>query len=212
MSTEVGPLIAKAFKGQTKIVSRDGRTFLESKCVAHAEIVEDPDDFVNALDTDGINCVHGCALNGFLSTLEVLVQYGADPLQKTFDGIDALQIARSRGHHDITAYLENIEPVLRAVAERKAAEEQARLDLIARREAANQARREEMQAKMRAEEKARQMKADAKAAALKKAQLEAKAREEAARGIDPMERVIWAQERIDIDTRRHIGFFPRRPP
>ena len=46
---------------------------------------------------------------------------------------------------------------------------------------------------------------------MKKAQEEARLREEAASGIDPIMDCDWHTLPVQIDTRRYIGYYPRKP-
>ena len=51
----------------------------------------------------------------YTEVVKLLVDAGADPFERTVDGVDALVIARARGHRKIVEYLSDIEPILRRV-------------------------------------------------------------------------------------------------
>lgn len=102
-------VLAYVFKGHTRQRSdpASGKTSAYYVCDAHAEVVSDPDKYALAADDDGVTAVHACAINGYLDTLQVLVEAGgASPFaQVARSRVDALQMARRRGHCGVLAYL-----------------------------------------------------------------------------------------------------------
>ena len=97
--------LTQLFAGE-KNISTDPRTGQAAKmtftCHAHAVVAEDPEAFASAVDPDGVTGVHACALNGYVDTLKLLVEEGgADPFVQTRSGIDALMMARRRGHREV---------------------------------------------------------------------------------------------------------------
>ena len=73
-------------------------------------MVAEPEEFAAVIDSDGVTGVHACALNGYYDTLVQLVEEGgADPFVQTRSGIDALMMARRRGHRKILKYFEELQ-------------------------------------------------------------------------------------------------------
>ena len=111
------PNLAKLFSGHAQLVTAPGSeagaprtTTVIFLCNNHKSVVADPDAYSSVEDTELINGVHACALNGFVDTLKVLIEEGgALPFKKARGGLDALMIARRRGHESVLNYLSTFE-------------------------------------------------------------------------------------------------------
>jgi len=201
-------------EGQTSIdTDVTGRVYTGFHCKGHAKVEADPDPFSFAMDSDGFRGVHACALNGYLDTLRVLVeQGGAMPFVQTRGGVDALMIARRRGHRHVLDYLMQFEgdrgaELLGTI--RKSVEERRQREALANQEfdEGSLASAQELtleEALRRREERL----AEAMAKALEVSLL---VLEQKAKPVETLPRKIWRAEWVQLDQKRGVGFYPRKP-
>jgi hypothetical protein len=202
----------------------EGMTKVRFECSNHSTVADDPDKYAMVADDDGFSSVHACALNGYLDTLRVLVEEGgANPFAQTRHRIDALMLARRRGHASILEYLTDFE----------GRDGAARLSEIGDRVRERKRRTAEALAKLtktavesdESDEgsvvsdpgrptvtglQARAAKAaEARAAALAAAM---KALEQVpAKAIERLPRTVWRAETVQLDEERGMGYYPRKP-
>jgi hypothetical protein len=228
------PNLAKLFEGRVQLVTAqlDGTptrssaasaapgpaTTITFVCTHHKAVVADPDAFSGAEDGESINGVHACALNGYLETLQVLIEEGgALPFKKARGGLDALMIARRRGHESVLEYLSTYEgrggaqklvKIQQRVAERRRREAAERALLEGDFDGGSQSSGPSMtgeEAQKMREEKA----AVARAAALERSMLAIQ--QEEVKVVELLPRKIWRAEWAQIDDNRGVGFYPRKP-
>lgn len=206
-------LLALVFEGTSQLTgATDGsrRVVRVLTCGAAAAVAAEPELFAGATDADGVTAVHGCALNGYLATLRVLVEEGgADPYVETCDGLDASEIALRRGHVDIVEYLDTAHEVVAKIQAEKQAESdrQAHAEATRLEEAAR--RKQQHAERLVAEESARQTKAEVVRTAMKKAQVEAEKEAEKDAADTLTHKTVWRTVQIEVDPKRGLGFYPR---
>jgi len=182
-------------------------------CTAHQAVVDNPDFFAAATDSDGLTAVHACALNGYLDTLKVLVEdAAAPPFAKTRSGIDTLMVARRRGHRHILQYLVTFEGqhgAAKFLEIQQRVEERRRREEAAARLAQDGGSLDSMES-LSMEEAQRQREArmqEAKAAALEKSML---ALQEKVKVVELLPFEIWRAERVQMDKKRGVAYYPRK--
>lgn len=225
-------VLTHIFHGRTKqhLNPASGVTSAFYVCDAHSDVVSDPDKYALAVDDDGVTAVHACAINGYLDTLEVLVEVGgASPFaQVARSRVDALQMARRRGHAGVLAYLtsfqgkvgaQRLSEIATAVATRR--QEAAKAKAIAEGvvdsgdgnddDEASQATSLSAGALSAANAaQTRQAKAEeARSIALARS-MQAIAKE-AVEEVELLPRVLWRAEYIVMDNSRGVGYYPRKP-
>lgn len=197
-------LLRNLFSGSSQISSEDGRNKMVFNNNAHELIVANPEMYAAASDADGVNGVHACAVNGYLSTLRCLVECGgADPFSKTtFGGLDAEFIARRRGHRGVIQYLAELQKNGRKLFKRI----RARLEAARRgKDVPTLPPPPTISSETSKERRARRA-AEARARALKDAH-EAMLR---AKTTDGLPRIIWRNEWVQIDEKQSRGYYPRK--
>lgn len=202
-------LLCQVFDGRSQITKSNT---LRHVCCNHALVVENPGTYAQAMDiTSKITAVHGCAMNGYVETLRVLVENGgADIFALSADGVDALRIAQTRNHVDVVSY----------ILECHAEETQRRLVLPFTEEALaeqtrRQARSRDLQNSLaeqtRLEEERRKLLNDEK---MRIREREAQERAWRELGVVPVRRCRWRSLDIDVDDRKppltiRVGYYPR---
>lgn len=202
-------LLRQVFAGRSHITKSNT---LRHVCCNHALVIENPGTFARAIDTTSkVTAVHGCAMNGYVETLRVLVEKGgADIFAICADGIDALRIAQTRNHVDVVSYilecqaeecrrrlaLPGKEEALAELTQRQARSRELKTSL------AKQARLEEEKRKLLYEEKKR----------IKERAAQERAWREL--GMVPVRRGRWRSIDVDIDDRKpplkiRVGYYPR---
>lgn len=223
-SDPTGAILAVIFPGSTRYSTEGGRVKSRCVCDAAAAVEADPDRFSAVADDDGFTCVHACALNGYLDTLQTLIEEGgAAPFTTTRGRVDALMIARRRGHIAVLEYLssfegeggaEALQSITRRVAERRRREEERRRALTADDDEEEEEDMGAMAARaLAAAEAAREMKA-AKAAEAKAVAIEAGRKamlKLAPKTVELLPRRAWRGEVVQMDEKRGIGYYPRKP-
>jgi len=211
---------SQLFEGHLEIRTVDaktGRTEVRFVCDNHAKVIADPDRYSLAVDEDGICGVHACAINGYLETLRALVELGgASPFAQARGRVDALMMARRRGHHHVLEYLESFEgergaarlaEIAAQVEARRLREAGERAALLGEEEGsideAPTLDTEEIQAQKA--EKAAEARAAAVEASMRAIQASA------AKKVELLPRKIWRAEWCQIDDSRGVGFYPRKP-
>lgn len=217
------PNLAKLFSGHAQLVTAPGSeagaprtTTVIFLCNNHKSVVADPDAYSSVEDTELINGVHACALNGFVDTLKVLIEEGgALPFKKARGGLDALMIARRRGHESVLNYLSTFEGQGGA---QKLIKIQQRVAERRRREAAERALRDgdgtsqSSEPSMTMEEV--QKKREEKAAAARQEALDRSMlaiQQEEVKAVELLPRKIWRAEWFQMDENRGVAFYPRKP-
>uniref|UniRef100_A0A7S2W1F5 Uncharacterized protein n=1 Tax=Rhizochromulina marina TaxID=1034831 RepID=A0A7S2W1F5_9STRA len=201
-------------EGATSIDSdENGRAFAAFHCKGHGKVEADPDLFAFAMDRDGFCGVHACALNGFLETLQALVEHGgAMPFVQTRAGVDALMIARRRGHHHILDYLTQFEGeqgVERLALIRKAVEERRQREALANEEYSQESLSSVHEFSLEEAQRRREERlAEAKAKALEASRM---LFETKAKPVETLPRKFWQAEWVQLDEKRGVGFYPRKP-
>jgi hypothetical protein len=223
-------VLAHVFRGRTKhnLDPVSGITSAVYVCDAHSDVVTDPDKYALAVDDDGITAVHACAINGYLETLKVLIEVGgASPFTQVMRSrVDALQMARRRGHAGVLDYLtgfqgkggaQRLSEIATAVATRR--EETAKAKAIAEGvvDGGNEHDDESQATSLSAgalsavnAAQTRQAKAEeARSVALARS-MQAIAKE-AVEEVELLPRVLWRAEYIVMDNSRGVGYYPRKP-
>jgi hypothetical protein len=215
-------VLSLLFGGRVILKTRiDGSTFATFRCDAHAAVVANPDKFSSVVDEEGICGVHACAINGYLETLKVLVEEGAaSPFVQARGRLDALMLARRRGHEHIIQYLDTfsgeagqarLAAISARVGERRVRMAAARALLDG---AAGDASEEDPdldapEATTELEEQRTAKQAEVRSQAL--AASLAAIQKDAPKPTQLLPRKFWRAEFTQLDVARGIGYYPRKP-
>ena len=220
--------LAQLFSGQVQLRTdpASGLTRPHYVCFSHADVLADPDRFAGAVDEDGLTGVHACAINGFLETLQVLVELGgAAPFAQARGRVDALMIARRRGHKHILTFLTSLQgdrgsdrlaAIAASVAERRAKEAAEKAALLSNDDAGDDggaSLASSLAAQTTASEASVARRVE-KAAAARQAAVERSLKAIAKEQVEELEllpRVAWRGEMIVTDNSRGVGYYPRKP-
>jgi hypothetical protein len=218
------PPLSSMFCGRTIL-----RTFSKTstratfQCDYHSAIVANPDAFSLAVDDDGCTGVHACAINGYLNTLKVLVEEGAaSPYAKVSGQVDALVLARRRGHKAVLEYLisyadqegrARFVEIQARVAERRA-RKAAVAALLERDEGLNDddddasTSQPSVTTAVLAEQRTAKQ-AEARTQALKASM--AAIQQDTVKPVELLPRKFWRAEYAQLDDARGVGYYPRKP-
>jgi hypothetical protein len=222
----VSQKMSMLFEGRPmlKTDSKEGSniTRVHYYCDNHRAVVADPDAFAMIVDEDGVTGVHAAAINGYLDTLRILIERGgANPFAQVRGRVDALQMARRRGHNEVLEYLSSFQGEAGAqkliaisayVQDRrnKLAEQLAQLEGdMSGFEDGNEELEQEEEVEEEEKKKTVEAVAEAREVALR-ASMKA-IQKDVVKSVELIPRKIWRAEWAEIDDKRGVGYYPRKP-